>query len=496
MLDEKGKNTIVLLCPGPQKIQFGSIAHLPLALLSLASWMREYAEFSYDIKIIDMQLHPVSEDDFRNAMVVGISAMTGHQIKYGLDVASLVRSVNREALIVWGGIHASLVPEQTIMDHRVDLVIVGEGEQTFLEVVDAVSRGESLEGIPGTCLQRSDGEIIFGKKKDFLDLDELFLPAYDLVDMRDYKGIEKQFDYQSSRGCPFQCGFCYNTVFCGSRYRKKSAEKVVEELIYLHDTYGVINFGFVDDEFFIEKKRVEAIMDGILASGREFGIIASCRLDIANKFSDSLLGKMKKSGIKQIFFGAESGSSKILEDIQKGITREQIISGARKVAEAGIRPILSFMSGFPGEDRKDLEKTFDLIYELWKVHPLITINGVFPFNAYPGTMLHGKALELGFVAPTSLEDWGDWTFQYEPDNPWLDSRRKKWMQIAFYMVRYKYYVARYEDRYKGKFRIKVMKALCLPLSWLVDIRLRKRWFSFAWEWQLFAMLVRKTFGYL
>lgn len=487
---------IVLIAPGAPKAAFGPVPHLPVALLSLAAWLESHGPYAGRIKIIDTQINTINPAIFHNAIIVGITAMTGHQIKYGLEIAALARRTNPDALLVWGGIHVSLLPDESIKDPLVDLIVVGEGEQTFLEIADAVFSGKHITGIPGTCFINDQGAISFGGKRDFLDLDSLPLPAYHLVDINAYKGIEHQFDYQSSRGCPYRCGFCYNTVFCGRRYRKKTADKVISELTLLKDKYKVINFGFVDDEFFIEKKRVEAIMDGILKSGRQFGIIASCRLDVVCGFPENLLSKMQSAGVKQIFFGAESGSREILKEIQKDITREQIIEGSHKVALAGIRPVLSFMSGFPGESYKDLEITIDLIRELWERHPLITINGIFPFNPYPGTKLYEKAITLGFKPPASLREWQEWSFQYNPDNPWLDDKTKDAMKTVFYMVRFKYYLSRYEDRYSGKLRVTLIKILTIPLRASLHIRLRNNWFSAAWEWSLFAILARKTFGYL
>ncbi len=357
-------------------------------------------------------------------------------------------------------------------------------------------RGEPLAGIPGTCCLDSDGAIVFGPRRPFIDLAQLPLPAYDLIDVDDYAGIEHQFDFQSSRGCPFRCGFCYNTVFCGRHYRKKPSAQVVRELIALHDHYHVTCFGLVDDEFFIDRQRVEAIFDGIIASGRKFSLVASCRLDIVCRFTPALLAKMKQAGISQMFFGAESGSATILKAIKKDITRQHILKGAQRVAEAGIRPILSFMSGFPGETLNDFNRTLDTIRQLWRLHPLVTVNGVFPFNAYPGTFLYDQALTLGLKTPQTLEAWGAWSFQYQPDNPWLDPLMKRNMEIAFYMVRCIYYIARYEDRYPGQAVATLLKLGAWPVKASVTLRLRHRWFGLAWEWKLFARLVRKTFGYL
>ena len=154
------------------------------------------------------------------------------------------------------------------------------------------------------------------------------------------------------------------------------------------------------------------------------------------------------------------------------------------------------MSGFPGESFEQFEQTLDIIMKLWKTHPLITVNGIFPFNAYPRTELFHTAVELGLKTPETLDEWGTWKFQYEPDNPWLDDTMKQWMQISFFIVRFRYYLARLEDRHKNSLRVKLLRFVLLPLRVSAHIRLSKRWFGFAWEWRLFALMVRKTFGYM
>jgi radical SAM superfamily enzyme YgiQ (UPF0313 family) len=485
---------VILVAPGSKKFQFGPIIHLPLAILSIAAWLREEGEFKGHIKVIDTQIHDIQASDFKGADIVGISAMTGGQIKVGLNACEVVRRANPNAKIVWGGIHPSLLPEQTASHPFVDCVVIGEGELTFSEVVTAILEDQPIEGIPGTCVQGKNG-IILGKKRGLLDIEKLPLPAYDLVDMSKYTEIENQFDYQSSRGCPFRCGFCYNTVFCNRRYRKKSANKVIQELYLLKDRYGVKNFAFADDEFFIDKKRVEAIIDGIVERGN-IGITASCRLDIVQRFPNELLEKIKSAGVLHMFFGAESGSDRILKMIKKDIKRKDIILGSQKVSEAGIRPFLSFMSGFPGEEIEDFDQTLETIIELWKLDSRITVNGIFPFNPYPGTYLYNKACDAGLMPPDNLGDWGNWTFQYQPDNPWLTEEMKQWMEIAFYIVRFKYYLVRLHDRYPNSWIYYLTILFIWPLYFSAMIRIRKRWFNHALEWRLFSLIARRTFGFL
>lgn len=487
-------NKVVLVSPGPKNMSLGPIIHLPLAILSIAAWLREKGGFLGSIRIIDTQIHEINESDFKKADIVGISAMTGIQIKVGLEVSKMVRISNPNAKIIWGGIHPTLLPEQTTVHPLVDCVVVGEGEVTFAEVVSAILENLPLEGIPGTCVYGKNG-IIYGEERRLLDVESLPLPAYDLVDMSKYSGIEKQFDYQSSRGCPFRCGFCYNTAYCNRRYRKKSAEKVIDELYLLKKRYGVENFAFADDEFFIDKNRVESIIDGILE--RELvGITASCRLDIVQRFSPDLLDKIRSAGVYHIFFGAESGSDRILTMIMKDIKRKDILLGSKKVSDAGIRPFLSFMSGFPGEEIEDLNQTLNTIVDLWRLDSRITVNGIFPFNPYPGTNLFNKACAAGLTPPDNLDEWGDWTFQYKPDNPWLSEMMKQWMEITFYIVRFKYYLIRIHDRYPNSWIYFLTVLLVWPLYLSAMVRIKKRWFKYAWEWYIFALVAKKTFGFL
>lgn len=487
---------VVLVAPGSTRTQIGAITHLPLALMSLAAWLRRDPRYRDRIIIRDMEIKDLRVEDFRDAAVVGITAMTGHMITHGLKAARLAREANSDVVIVWGGIHPTLLPEETVANDLVDVVVIGEGEATFQDVVDAVYNGDPITNIPGTCVMAEEGKIITGPARPAMDLETLPLPAYDLVDIDDYHGIRQQFDYQSSRGCPFRCAFCYNMAFQGRTWRSKSADKVVQELTFLHSQYNVRSFAMNDDEFFIKMKRAENIFDQLIAQKSHIGIIASCRLDVVQKLPPGMLDKMKQLGVVQMFFGAESGSEQTLREIEKDLGTEDIVDGAMRVADSGIRPVLSFMSGFPGETFDEFKKTLALIQQLWRAHPLITINGIFPFNPYPGTPLYDRALAMGLKPPTTLVEWGAWSFQYDPDHPWLDRKMRRWMRISFFIVRFRYYLARYEDRYNNNWRVKLLRLLVQPLSISARIRWTKKWFAAPWEWTVFAALVRRSFGYL
>ncbi len=486
---------VVLVAPGNPRIQFGAIINLPLALLCLAGWLRRDERFKDKIRILDMNIQKITEADFKDVALIGLTAITGHDIEFALQAARMAKTVNPKVIVVWGGIHASLMPEQTIAHELVDVVAIGEGEETFRELVESVMEEKDLAGIPGTWVKK-DGNIVKGPARPIVDMNTLPLPAYDLVNVGHYHNIQRQFNYQSSRGCPYRCAFCYNVVFTARKWRSKSAPKIIQELRYLHETYGVMNYIMDDDEFLINIKRAQEVFQGIIDNHLNFTMTISCRLDMVQRIPEEMLHTMKKAGVKQIFFGAESGSETILKDILKDLKTEDILKGANRVCKIGIRPVLSFMSGFPTETFDDFKQTLEIIEKLWQGHPLITVNGIFPFNPYPGTELYHAAIKAGFKAPKTLEEWGKWEFQYDPDHPWLDKKKRRWMQIAFYIVRFKYYLKRLEDRYDNDLKVRMLKVLVSPLLLSAKIRWNQKWFAAAWEWDLFAFIVRKTFRYL
>jgi radical SAM superfamily enzyme YgiQ (UPF0313 family) len=448
-----------------------------------------------EIGLWDMRTDPVSPHDLRAVRVAGISAMTGQQVKYGLVAAARIRERAPEALIVWGGIHASLLPEQTAAHPLVDVVVAGEGEETFAAIVDRTAKGEPIAGLPGTCMAQGE-KVVRGPTRPFIDLDAAPLPAYDMVNLDRYFNIRGQFDYQSSRGCPFRCDFCYNTVFCGRKWRAKSAGKVAAELAAIRDRFGVEMVAFVDDEFFIDVERVERIVELMTERGGNLRYSASCRLDLACRFASELLAKLRHAGFRHLYFGAESGSDAMLSAVHKGITTGDIVEGARHVACAGIRPMVSFMSGFPDETRAQFDETIELIRRLWRLREPITINGVFPFSPYPGTALFDQACLRGLAPPATLEQWGEWLFQYTPTNPWLPRDRRAGMRTVFLMVRFRYYLAMYHARKGASLSYALVRLVTLPLDLSVAVRMRVKLFRFAPEWHLFGFVARKTMGYL
>lgn len=466
--------------------------HLPLNLLSLAAYLEREG---YECDILDTRISDIHQYDFSATDVVGISAMTGPQVKYGLSSARFVRDRHPEIPIIWGGIHPSLHAEETASHALVDYVVIGEGEQTLLELFRALEQGKDPGTVAGLAFER-DGNVVRTPARPLIkELDTLPLPAYHLVNMDDYSNIRNAFDYQSSRGCPFRCAFCYNLEFTRRRYRAKSAERVVEDLKRLKERYHIRHVGFVDDEFFIQRKRVNRFVDLLLEADLNITWSASCRLDILQKYSVQNLARMKQSGLHRLYFGAESGSQRILEIINKDIKVEQIFSGADLALKAGIVPVLSFMSGFPDETGQDLDRTVDVIDRLWRIDPKVVVNGVFIFNPYPGGELFQKAVEKGVELPNGLDGWGQWDFKYDGRLPWVNEERSRKMRTIFYLVRFSYYMKMLAEK-KDVPRKYLARGILFPMWLSFRLRWRKKWWNHAWEWDLWSRLMVKIFGFM
>jgi radical SAM superfamily enzyme YgiQ (UPF0313 family) len=197
---------------------------LPLSLLHAAS----VAVRDWDVRIFDRRIHGADWQERLRAeldpapLLVGVTAFTGPMIRSALDMCDVVRAARPEVPIAWGGVHPSLLPaETTLQDPRADFVVQGEGEYTLPALARAVAEGKAPVGIPGVWWKDADG--VHGSPPELIEnLDELPTPPWHLVDVARYQPTYKgrrSIYLQSSRGCPFRCGYCYNGVFNGRRWR-------------------------------------------------------------------------------------------------------------------------------------------------------------------------------------------------------------------------------------------------------------------------------------
>jgi radical SAM superfamily enzyme YgiQ (UPF0313 family) len=412
--------------------------YVPLGLISLASFVRK----DFEVQIIDLRFESLDYlyDQVKTTkpLAVGFSMLTGNCITQIINAAREIKSHDPKVKIIVGGIHPTFFPEQTLVNPYIDFVIVREGEKTLLSLLKALESKANLSGIDnlGWKDKRGKGHLI-EKAEDFLNLDELPTPAWDLIDVERYinklsnassklfisgeSGPQRTINMYTSKGCPFICSFCYNLNFNRHQWRYKSPEKAVDEIEMLNKKYGINYFIIHDDNFVVNRQRALKIAELIKARGLKIKYSIDARIDY---FDYDFLRQMKESGLCEIRVGCESGSNRVLKDvIRKGITKEQTIKAVEIAKRLDLKLLLSFVIGWPTETVAERQKTIDLILKLQKIHPPAGIYPLWVYLPYPGTSLFNLAVELGFKQPESLEEWGSY-FWGKAHIPWLRKPRE------------------------------------------------------------------------
>ncbi len=304
-------------------------------------------------------------------MLVGFSAMTGVQIKYALEATRLVKE-NSDVPTVWGGVHPSLLPEQTLENQYIDFVVIGEGETRLLKLVGALKNRTSYDNIDGLGYKK-EGRVIVNLQKEFVDLDKMPDTPYHLVNIEDYiqtasfaSGTSaRSIDFHTSRGCPHRCSFCYNQEFNKRRWRGESAERVSGKIKRLVKDYKITALDIEDDEFFVDMERAKKICRLLAEENISVEMFSNCRVNYAAERMDGgLLALLKKSGFHTLAFGVESGSPRMQQLMCKDISNEHVFETIKKLKGIGIGSKYYFMAGMPRETLKDLHATTDLIQKM------------------------------------------------------------------------------------------------------------------------------------
>jgi anaerobic magnesium-protoporphyrin IX monomethyl ester cyclase len=417
----KSRNNFVLLAYANAS-PFPYHAWTPLAILSLGAYLEQH---DIEVEYFDERIHKkerFTELVARRPLLIGLSTMTCFQIKNTLRLARLARRINPDIPLVWGGTHPSMMAEQTLESELVDFVVKGEGEQTLLELVRALQNGKKdFSAIQGLGW-KGNGKNILNEDRDFLNIEDLPFP-YDgkgkeiiLEYMRRSTDTLENIGYESSRGCPHKCGFCYNVFFHKNVCRVKSLEKVRAELLKLKGL-GVNKLTFYDDTFLAGKKDLMLnILD--LLKEVEFKWIANVRI---NTFTPELIRKFKEGGCVYLFFGVESPDDDVLKFIRKGQNRRMIDEGIKVAAQGDIPTLYSLMIGLPGETEEQMNRTLDFADEIRRRHPGAEVP-IQPYVPLPGTLLYQEAVNYGFKPPTHLEGWKNFTND-EVRNPWIKNPR-------------------------------------------------------------------------
>lgn len=441
----------------------------------------------YDVTLLDANVEPrwlerVVEES-RDALLLGISCMTGPQIHFGLEAAQAVRAAGLKLPIIWGGYHPSILPEQTSRNQYVDAVVRGQGELTLLELTNALSQGEDFAGIHGLTFTR-DGETVSTETRQVEDINNFpRLPYEKLENPRQYLNSmhvgTRVINYVSSQGCPARCQFCAEPLVYGRRWKAYTPDRVISDLEFLRSFLDINGVMYFDSTYFVKESRAREISQKMVEKGMKLGWAANARAPQLGRFADDTFDILKRSGLWAFLVGAESGSETQLANMQKDIGPEDILEAARVASRHGINITYSFIVGFPGETEAEVEETWQVMEKVSKI--VGEYNSQLHFYApTPGNALYDKAAMLGLRHPQSLEEWASFS-TVTGSLPWMSKGfQKRMRQREFYLV-YGYpsqWVRRRAARSTSR-RLYVGVA-----SALGSFRCRRQWWGLPLDWWL------------
>lgn len=373
--------------------------------LSLATIAKPLLEGNHNVEILDLSLYTDQEKVLERRLnefspdIVGITFATPlyDDMK---RIVSIVKRANPNITVVAGGPHVSHLPEETLNDSELDIVIIGEGDFTLRSIVET----KKLSDVKGLCFKK-EGKIFTTPARGFIEnLDALSCPAFELFEVKKYKSPkvlarENPATFiETSRGCIFNCIYCYNMF--GHRFRFKSPKKVVDEMEY------VINSGFreihiADDAFTTDIKRAKEICREIKRRGLDFcwSLDNGIRVDQVDK---EFLQMAYDSGCYRVCFGVESGDEKVLRAIGKGITTKMIVNAIKMSKDVGLETLGYFMIGLPGENEDSLKKTIEFAKELAPDFAKMGIT-----TPLPGSRLFRILEKQGRI---KTREWGKYNF--------------------------------------------------------------------------------------
>ena len=411
----------------------------PLSHLAVAGPLRDAG---YEVHLLDGRWEPdwkrVVRERVDRLACVGITSLTGPSVADGLQFASYVRELDPKLPILWGGWHASFAARQAVEDARVDVVVRGFGERTFVELLAAFRSGRSLREIPGISF-RDGQEIVETPDRPLEDINQFPPPAYDLIDPARYIYAERPGIRQAgaifSRGCPFACEFCLDSR---NKWLGLTVDRMMAEIEFWI-AQGANRLLLFDGNFFLGKQRIVDFCEAILARGLEkkFQWIATAVGHRVVQMDDELLDLLARAGLCQVALGAESGSQELLSRITNKTTVEHTIEAIRRLTRHNINQYLFFLVGYPDEPRDALDRTFRLVYQAKTINPKAEIQVNFT-TPLPGSEVFRYAVERGLVQePRTFGDWARFDYlqpsvlQHSPDYTVRVQRFVRQLAIAF-----------------------------------------------------------------
>lgn len=384
-------------------------ASLPLGLGYVSAMLKKD---KIDTTIIDGYAEQLTIDETVNQIIesrvniVGISCVTPNT-PYAHELSRKLKEKNKEIIVVFGGVHPTLMTGDVLKDDNVDFVVRYEGEKTFLNLVKSIIEKEPVDSIKGVSFRRN-GEIVHNEKESFIyDLDSIPFPAWDKFKLEFYHPLphwaltswaKPLFPILGSRGCPFSCTYC-SVETLGRKNRVRSAENICDEIEWLIKDFKAEQIIFWDAIFPFSKAKGIVLFEEMIKRNINKSISWECETKV-NVVDEELLRLMKRAGCKRVIYGIESGVQELLNNINKKITISQIEKAVMASKKAGIETMANFMLGLPGESVELSRQTIEFAK---KINPdFVKFNLTIP---YPGSKIFSEGVKDGSVKSTNWEQY-------------------------------------------------------------------------------------------
>lgn len=413
--------------------QFTQYPQPPLGLALIAAVLEKAG---YPVSLLDANALGINPEDIpgmaAGADVIGITAMTP-TISTALRIAGYIKKASPPLKIIMGGAHATMLPRETMASGPdIDVIVSGEGDETILDVLKAIEENQPLDSVPGIYYRDQETIKQTTERTSCADMDALPYPAFHLLPWKRYRphpphGLSMPFAaVVTSRGCPYHCAYCSKPVF-GSRFRAQSPSRVVDELAYLKDKYGVKEIAFYDDSFTLDKKRVHAIADRIISSGLKMSWTCETRVNLVDK---ALLRRMKQAGCYAVAYGIESADPDIIKTLHKDTTIEQVEESVRNSRDAGLQVIGYFMLGSPGETPDTIRKTIEFAKKLKVDFAQFSVTTPFPGTELYDIYMRNRKEEISWDSFVYAGTDNPTTPLFESDKLTRDDL-KRWLRQAY-----------------------------------------------------------------
>ncbi len=349
------------------------------------------------------------------------SASTQQMVAAKLTCDALKEAHPHIPILIVGG-HVSALPERTLSEESVDFACKGEGHITVAELLDQLDQNEedrdlaTVQGLvwwdgddirlnPSAPLASELDKDLHGNVWDMLPMDK-----YRAHNWQCFDDLNKRQPYASiytSLGCPYKCEFCcINAPFDVNRYRMRKPQMVVDEIVHLHDMYGVTTFKIIDEMFVLNERHVLGICDLLIEKGLDLNIWAYARVDTVKPH---FLEKLRQAGIRWLALGIESGSSHVRDGSQKALKNNDIVTVVREIQKAGINVLGNYIFGLPDDTKETMRETLDLAKEL-----NCEFSNFYSAMAYPGSPLYRMAIEKGWKLPESWSGYSQYSYDCQP----------------------------------------------------------------------------------